>query len=614
MTTSALEQQQQHVHERATAPSTATKITPPAIADLAVPGAYPGSSPGDAKPQETLEAARGYLPAQEDVQHALGQAAETAKQYLPAQVATWIPGTSNLPTKEGTDETLGRTSGAGALPGSATESGVAKLPEERALEGGAPVPTTVNTTERAMASQPPPVTTNTTILPSVADMQNTLGQARDTVAPAATSAQQTLGQATSAVTPAPGTMQSTLDQATNLAKQYLPAAVASYLPASAVAADLPSKEGTDERLGQTDGVGALPGSATEAGVAKLPDENIINASSAQHQHGTPTTSVAGEGLGLSMSADLAGKPPVVTTTNTVSHAEDNDAHPTPNNTLGSAPMPAAGLVRGHQTPENMSIRANDGSVPSSPGMAPTAAMVPLPSDSVKNVPGTTADTTSTGYTRLTSNPSFPSDSNVGTPAPYDTHTLPVVHPKDNGPKSPGSFQPYDMDTLPVPVDGGPATPDATAGLKGPQHGEGATASNTSILSGLTPDGTRIPAPVAKDEPTDKQERAEKEEHTSDYHTREPLTTGAERLSPNRRGDGELAENGTRVPSTQSHGLSSQSHTSTTPSKVPSTDSRDSEKTKVSMADKIKGEAKIISGKLSHKEDKVEEGKRMMGKI
>ncbi|TRM65088.1 hypothetical protein BD626DRAFT_369391, partial [Schizophyllum amplum] len=133
MTTSALEQQQQHVHERATAPSTATKITPPAIADLAVPGAYPGSSPGDAKPQETLEAARGYLPAQEDVQHALGQAAETAKQYLPAQVATWIPASAvaaDLPSKEGTDERLGQTDGVGALPGSATEAGVAKLPDE----------------------------------------------------------------------------------------------------------------------------------------------------------------------------------------------------------------------------------------------------------------------------------------------------------------------------------------------------------------------------------------------------------------------------------------------------------------------------------------------------
>ena len=49
---------------------------------------------------------------------------------------------------------------------------------------------------------------------------------------------------------------------------------ANMYSAGAVAADLPSKEGPNERLGTTDGVGALPGSSSEASVAKLPDERF----------------------------------------------------------------------------------------------------------------------------------------------------------------------------------------------------------------------------------------------------------------------------------------------------------------------------------------------------
>jgi hypothetical protein len=41
--------------------------------------------------------------------------------------------------------------------------------------------------------------------------------------------------------------------------------------------------------------------------------------------------------------------------------------------------------------------------------------------------------------------------------------------------------------------------------------------------------------------------------------------------------------------------------------------RSSEKTKASLLDKVKGEAKVITGKLSHNEEKVLEGKKLMGK-
>ena len=55
---------------------------------------------------------------------------------------------------------------------------------------------------------------------------------------------------------------------------YFSFASADVCIAGAVVADLPSKEGPNERLGTTDGVGALPGSSSEASVAKLPDERF----------------------------------------------------------------------------------------------------------------------------------------------------------------------------------------------------------------------------------------------------------------------------------------------------------------------------------------------------
>ena len=112
------------------------------------------------------------------------------------------------------------TGGAGALPGPRSEEGVARLPEERAHADGAPVPITLNTADRALNSQPPVIPESNT--PNT----NTLGQAADTVRPAAYQAQETLGKAKDAAVPA---IQNTLGQAAELARQYVPASVASYL-------------------------------------------------------------------------------------------------------------------------------------------------------------------------------------------------------------------------------------------------------------------------------------------------------------------------------------------------------------------------------------------------
>ncbi|KAI5892504.1 uncharacterized protein SCHCODRAFT_02578855 [Schizophyllum commune H4-8] len=594
--------------------TTTRSVSPPGSPGPDIPGAYPGSDPEDAKPEETLAAAATYLPARKDVEQTLADATRVAKQYLPEQVAGLIPdpAATKYPTQEGTNEALGTTGGAGALPGARGEEGVARLPEERTRADGAPVPTTINTADRAFNSQPPVIpasntwsaSTTSPIASTTTGVQSTLGQAADAVKPAASQAQETLGQAKDAAVPA---VQSTLGQAADLARQYLPASVASYLP-GAVVADLPSKEGPNERLGTTDGVGALPGSSSEASVAKLPDERseVIHAPHSTIHHITPIGSLAGEGLGASMSADLQGrehdkpqgddKPPVVTTTNAISHAKENVAHPTPSNTASFAPVPAAGIARAEHPADNISLQANDGSAPSSPGAGTpsttTAAMVPLPADSVKNVPGTTADMTSTGKT--------------------STQGL-------SGSHQPAHSIGRDASSIPgVPSKDKPS--DASSKLEPLRRAEGDAASNASVLSGKMPGHSRIPPPEppakdaqyagagsasahsSQDSSTSTQDST-KDSASHPHRTSVPLTTAAERMSSkSRHGEEQLADNGARLPSSAPH-EAEKAKGSTTEGHV-----------KVSTMDKIRGEAKIISGKFSNKEEKVEEGRKLMGKV
>ncbi|KAI5890564.1 uncharacterized protein SCHCODRAFT_02632238 [Schizophyllum commune H4-8] len=73
---------------------------------------------------------------------------QTAKDYLPQipqSVASYFQGAPNgqaehttaadMPSQETADESLGKTAGAGALPGAPTEAAVAQLPDERWTEG-----------------------------------------------------------------------------------------------------------------------------------------------------------------------------------------------------------------------------------------------------------------------------------------------------------------------------------------------------------------------------------------------------------------------------------------------------------------------------------------------
>lgn len=90
------------------------------------------------------------------------------------------------------------------------------------------------------------------------------------------------------------------------------------------------------------------------------------------------------------------------------------------------------------------------------------------------------------------------------------------------------------------------------------------------------------------------------------------------------GDSNRADVGHKLPSGNDASAAARPSTDATGSKFHETASQHSKQTsgsgasgspgKIKFADKIKGEIKVLSGKMSHDEHKVEEGKRMMGKV
>jgi len=147
--------------------------------------------------------------------------------------------TTSLPSTELAGQYAGEhTEGAGALPGPVTESEVSKLPDER----NATVPTA-----------------GTMAASVVGTAAVATGAATGYTYAAAQSAKDTVS----------GTAQAAKERVTQSAPISGPATT-KY--------SLPSEEGTGAKpFEHTGGVGALPGKKTEAGVATLPDENMRGA-------------------------------------------------------------------------------------------------------------------------------------------------------------------------------------------------------------------------------------------------------------------------------------------------------------------------------------------------
>ncbi|EEB95878.1 hypothetical protein MPER_05086, partial [Moniliophthora perniciosa FA553] len=133
-------------------PNLASSVSTPGVE---VPGSYPrglDANAPNANPTGVLDMAKQYLPAQQDVQQALKNATETAKQYLPQSVAAYLPGatthSTTLPSQDGPQKPFEHSDGVGSLPGNQSEASVAKLPDERKN-------TSATTHSTTLASQEP---------------------------------------------------------------------------------------------------------------------------------------------------------------------------------------------------------------------------------------------------------------------------------------------------------------------------------------------------------------------------------------------------------------------------------------------------------------------------
>ncbi|KAJ8487982.1 hypothetical protein ONZ45_g14132 [Pleurotus djamor] len=266
--------------------STASSASTPGF-----PGAYPREDAGnvtDAMREaaaDIVDTAKQYLPAQEDVQHALEVAGTTAKQYLPESVGAYLPGgaqPTSLPSTEVYGNMGKSSSGAGALPGTLSETSVAKLPEERKEEG------------LAAAKQ----------FGSV--------YARE--------------QAWS---------------------QNQPNAPSTHTPAGAGVGDLAGSSSAhhDERISssqRTGGVGDLPGGENETGIALLPEEKAVNIRSQQPSSTRPVVTTTNQYGGNSLSPSrLPGTGAWNETSQADSDASNIALPPTPANFAADSSLPPA---------------------------------------------------------------------------------------------------------------------------------------------------------------------------------------------------------------------------------------------------------------------------------
>jgi hypothetical protein len=245
--------------------------TVPTTPGVDMPGGFPGPPQGALSQPDVqyakevafnaLETAKGYATtAAQSATTAAQSAGDTVAPYLPAAVASYLPGNATqaganghghkenkaLPSQE-TSQNYHPSSpgGVGTLPGPPGEIGVAMLPDERT--GGKSVDEAVKDSVAASEvtkTSPITTTTNNNPIPSTTTAPTTDPLSKHT-----------------------GYIPGTLQNDTSLAK----------LPEERRQHGLPSHDdNSNTQLGKSGGVGALPGSANESGVALLPDQRKVD--------------------------------------------------------------------------------------------------------------------------------------------------------------------------------------------------------------------------------------------------------------------------------------------------------------------------------------------------
>ncbi|KAJ3785670.1 hypothetical protein GGU10DRAFT_192699 [Lentinula aff. detonsa] len=332
-----------------------------------------------------------------------------------------------------------------------------------------------------------------------------------------------------------------LFNATVTASQYLPPKIVEYFPGGSeiVAASnvenrfkdaqgfsLPSTEHSVDPTASSQGVGSLPGSSSEAGVAKLPLEREIDSND--------NLKVQHEDLGTKESL-----------TNASMVAQYGSSVPTP-------------------TMEKVSVDAE--SIPSH-----------FKEDLDQKIPDTVTSSTAI-------------DANIPVPNIPPITTIPIVHTAST------------PSTLPINSPARSSLPhspqsknESTIANVGHEKPFSEIPSTPSLTSNA--DTATTASPDSPDSPTTGS-TLPKDTVISGNHTKNVSASSAFSTSSSGSAyDSEIARG-------HDKSISSPSGNSDSPSGTPT-------RKKTKLLTKIKGEAKIISGKLGGKEEKVEEGKRML---
>ncbi|KNZ78103.1 hypothetical protein J132_02294 [Termitomyces sp. J132] len=262
---------------------------PTAASASAKDPASPASPPVRSLEPEGTNARAGV---RNSVECAIESVSETVKPYLPESVAAYLPTsatknerTSVFPSKEIPG---GSGVGVGSLPGDISETSVAKLPEERALESRQKASHHKHGKGHTLTKK----TTNPSTSPSMyQNAKNYFRRSLGAYLPGGTSqssqlpSKETPGGSTVGVGSLPGNTSEV-----SVAK----------LPEERRLEGMPSHETDHEVLGKSGGVGALPGGPNESRVALLPEERIHP----QYDAGPKAMGYAGAaGMGISRAKD-----------------------------------------------------------------------------------------------------------------------------------------------------------------------------------------------------------------------------------------------------------------------------------------------------------------------
>ncbi|KAL0570524.1 hypothetical protein V5O48_011433 [Marasmius crinis-equi] len=358
-------------------------------------------------------------------------------------------------------------------------------------------------------------------------------------------------------------VQGALRNATETAKTYLPPSVAAYLPGGATKeTSLPSQEGAQKPLEHSDGIGSLPGNASEASVAKLPDEREEENRPKSHNDTVDATADANRVSNLPVALD----PPKVQATSDLTPA----TNPEMKETVSSA-----------------SIQAQIGDTPSLATPipeAPTAPSAPVGGiGGVGDLPGSKSEST---VALLPDERKEAKDAKDAREAKDATKsTSPGGEPALNLVPQPRALGAEGTTFNGVPLDSDPTT--NIGGNPGRARADGAVAD--------TPAGAATSTPRNLD-------------HTDSTRA----MTGHSDINSSTPSIGTNGSRFTETPTKTNTELASTTSGGTTGSEGSRSVGGTPRKPK--LMDKIKGEVKVITGKLGGKEEKVEEGRRLMGKV